>query len=388
MDKLRVNSVTCVFSLPPLSTFSPSCFLYRSSDSSFVSWYSSAASLSSRSSVAFFSSASLFVYASSFTPLLPLSLFILFLIVLGRRFFLLHQELRLLLLPLPPPPPPSFPPLPPGFPPLYSSLSFATSSFSSSFPLSLSASWGPYLSLLTLVSSVFSAPVFLFPLPLLSTLLFSRFLFFGLHFLSGSCIDYFGSIFVSCVGIIRLLVRISSLSLLFLFLRLLLLRIFLLAPLFFSLPSGPPPLFFLAVRLLLWLLPLLLPPPLLLFCLPRLPLLWLLLLLLLLLLPLGFAVAPVALVSSAPLLPSFSLGSASLVAPSLPFAVQSLTYFLLCLLVSCCFCWPFRCFSSSSAPAPPSGVPPLPLPRLASSFSFLPLALPCSCSAWSCGPGG
>ena len=125
-------------------------------------------------------------------PLLPLSLFILFLIVLGRRYFLLLRELR------PPPPPPSFPPLPPGFPPLYSSSSFATSSFSSSFPLSLSASWGPYLSLLTLVSSVCSAPVLLFPLPLLSTLLlFSRFLFLGLHFLSGSCIDYIGSIFVS-----------------------------------------------------------------------------------------------------------------------------------------------------------------------------------------------
>ena len=84
----------------------------------------------------------------------------------------------------PPPPPPSFPPLPPGFPTLCSSSSFATSSFSSSFPLSLSASWGPYLSLLPLVSSVFSAPVLLFPLPLLSTLLlFSRFLFLGLRFL-------------------------------------------------------------------------------------------------------------------------------------------------------------------------------------------------------------
>ena len=85
----------------------------------------------------------------------------------------------------------------------------------------------------------------------------------------------------------------------------------------------------------------------------------------------GFAVAPVAPVSSAPLLPSFSLGSASLVAPSLPFAAQSLTYFFLCLLVSWCFGWPFRCFSSSSSePAPPSGVPLLSLPRLASSFSF------------------
>ena len=126
-------------------------------------------------------------------PCLPLSLFILFLLILGRRFFLLLQQLRLLLL---------LPSLvfllPPGFPTLWSSSSFATSSFSSSFPLSLSASWGPYLSLLPLVSSVFSAPVLLFPLPLLSTLLlFSHFLFLGLRFLSGSCIDYFGSIFLS-----------------------------------------------------------------------------------------------------------------------------------------------------------------------------------------------
>ena len=67
-----------------------------------------------------------------------------------------------------------------------------------------------------------------------------------------------------------MLVRISALSLLFLFLRLLLLRIYLLAPLFFSLPSGPPPFFFLTVRLLL------------LFFLPRLPLPLLLFLILLL----------------------------------------------------------------------------------------------------------
>ena len=80
--------------------------------------------------------------------------------------------------------------------------------------------------------------------------------------------------------------------------------------------------------------------------------------------------APVAPVSSAPLLPSFSLGSTSLVAPSLPFAAQFLPYFFLCLLVSWCFGWPFRCFSSSSEPAPPSSVPLLPLPRLVSSFSF------------------
>ena len=64
------------------------------------------------------------------------------------------------------------------------------------------------------------------------------------------------------------MVRIFSLSLLFLFLQLLLLGIYLLAPQFFSLPSGPPPLFFLTVQLLH------------LFFLPRSPLIWLLLLLL------------------------------------------------------------------------------------------------------------
>ena len=80
--------------------------------------------------------------------------------------------------------------------------------------------------------------------------------------------------------------------------------------------------------------------------------------------------APVAPVSSAPLLPPFSLGSTSLVAPALPFAAQSLPCFFLCLLVSWCFGWPFRCFSSSSEPAPPSSAPLLPLPRLASAFSF------------------
>ena len=132
-----------------------------------------------------------------------------------------------------------------------------------------------------------------------------------------------------------MLVRISALSLLFLFLRLLLLGVYLLLS---TLRSSSSPLSDCPTSSSL--------------------------------LPLGFAVAPVAPVSFAPLLPPFSLGSASLVAPSLPFAAQSLPYFFLCLLVLWCFGSLFRCFSSSSEPAPPPRVPLLPLPRLASSFSF------------------
>ena len=68
-DQLRVSDVSYEPSLPSLSALSPSSFLYPSSDSGFVSLYSSAASLSSRTSVAFVSSASFSLYTSSFTPL-------------------------------------------------------------------------------------------------------------------------------------------------------------------------------------------------------------------------------------------------------------------------------------------------------------------------------
>ena len=81
--------------------------------------------------------------------------------------------------------------------------------------------------------------------------------------------------------------------------------------------------------------------------------------------------APDAPVSSAPLLPSFSLGSASLVAPTLPFAAQPLS--------SSSLLPP----SLSAAGVPPGfgavaihGVPQLPLPRLASSFSLFLLLGP------------
>ena len=123
------------------------------------------------------------------------------------------------------------------------------------------------------------------------------------------------------------------------------------------------------------------------------------------LLPLGFAVAPDAPVSSAPLLPSFSLGSASLVAAPLPFAAQPLSSSSLLppslsaagvppgfgavadpgpsalppIAPSSSSASLFRhfvasagpsgVFSFSSVPAPPSGIPHHPLPPLASSFS-------------------
>ena len=137
--------------LPPLSALSPSSFLFPSSDSGFVSLYSSAASLSSRTSVAFVSSAS-----SSFTPL--------------------SSSVSASSLPLPPlsypprpsflspaagvsapPPLPGFPPLPPGFPPLSSSSSLVSSSLSlSAFSLASS-------SLPSVVYSVSSTPVSALP---------------------------------------------------------------------------------------------------------------------------------------------------------------------------------------------------------------------------------
>ena len=325
MDNLRVNVVMCVISLLNLS-LSPSSFIYRSSDSRFVSLYYSAASLSSCSSVAFFSSASSFVSASSFPPLSSFtsssSLF-LFILFLSSSSFSLHPLSSLpqpsvlspaLSASTPPPPLPSFLPLPPGFPTLYSSSTFATSSFSSSFPSFSLCLLGP-LSL----SSVFSTPVLLFPIPLISTLLlFSRFLFLGLHFLSGSCIDYFGLIFSS-----HALVSFGC------WLGFLL-----------SLSSFPP-----LAAVVAWDI------------------------------SAGSSVLLSALRSSSPLLSDrptcfLSASVATTLAPSLPFAAQSVTYFFLYILVSWCFGWPFGCFSFSSAHAPPSGVPLLSLPRLASSFSF------------------
>ena len=93
-------------SLPPLSALSPSSFLFPSSDSGYVSLYSSAASLSSRTSVGFVSSASSSLYTSSFTPLSSLPL--------PPRPSVLSPAAGVSA----PPPPPGFPPLPHGFPPL------------------------------------------------------------------------------------------------------------------------------------------------------------------------------------------------------------------------------------------------------------------------------
>ena len=111
MDNLSVNIVMCVFSIPPLSTLSPSFFSYIVHLILVLSLYSSAASLSS---VAFFSSASLFVYASSFTSLSSFSSFSLHpLSSHPRPSVLSPAPTASSPPPPPPPPPPSFPPLPP-----------------------------------------------------------------------------------------------------------------------------------------------------------------------------------------------------------------------------------------------------------------------------------
>ena len=101
MDKLRVNIVTCVFSLPSLSTLSPSSFIYCLSDSSLslctLLLLLSLLALLWRSFPLPLRLFMLLLLLFRLLPLLPLSLFIFFLIVLGRRFFLLLRELRLLL---------------------------------------------------------------------------------------------------------------------------------------------------------------------------------------------------------------------------------------------------------------------------------------------------
>ena len=68
-DQLRVGGVSYKPSLPPLSALSPTSFLFPSSDSGFVSLYSSSASLSSRPPSGATSFASSSFYTSSFTPL-------------------------------------------------------------------------------------------------------------------------------------------------------------------------------------------------------------------------------------------------------------------------------------------------------------------------------
>ena len=122
MDQLRVGGVSYEPSLPPLSALSPTSFLFPSSDSGFVSLYSSSASLSSRPPAGTTYSAPSSLYTSSFTPLsssastssLPLPL---------------SYPPHLSVLPpavgvSAPPPPPGFPPLPLPLSPLLSRLLF------------------------------------------------------------------------------------------------------------------------------------------------------------------------------------------------------------------------------------------------------------------------
>ena len=407
MDQLRVTSVTCEPSLPPLSALSPSSFLYPSSDSGFVSLYSSATSLSS---VAFLSSASSSVYTSSFTPLssstsassfsLPLS-YPPWPSVLSSSSFCAAPSLSSFFLFLSLPPRallPLFFPLPRFALLLLSRLFFLFLSLPPQALLPLFLRW-----------SLLCLPLLflLFPLPLLSTLLLL--LTLPLPWITLPLMLMYWvfpmNICLLRVVIIRLMVRISSLFSLLtvLILRLMLLRISLLAPLFFSLPSGPPPLFLLTVRLLLWHLFLLPPLP---FFLPPLPLLCLLLLLLLLLLFSLWVSLLLRMLRSPPLLsclpspwvrlcwllllfllrlslfpplllhPSLSTagvppGYGAVVGPgpsALPlFAPPSSSASLFRHFDASA--GPSGVLSSSSVPAPPPGVPHHPLPPLAASFS-------------------
>ena len=155
-DQLRVGGVSYEPSLPPLAALSPTSFLFLSSDSGFVSLYSSSASLSSRPPAGTTYSASSSLYTSSFTPLsssASTSSLLLTPLSYPPRPSILSPAAGVS---APPPPPPGFPPLPPGFPPLSSSSSLVSSSFST--PLSLSSSSLSSASLPSFVSSTSSAP--------------------------------------------------------------------------------------------------------------------------------------------------------------------------------------------------------------------------------------
>ena len=109
-DQLRVSGVSYESSLPPLSALSPTSFLFPSSDSGFVSLYSSSSSLSSRPPCVAPSASSSF-YASSFTPLSfsgSASSFSLPSLSYPPRPSVLSPAVGVLA----PPPPPGFPPLP------------------------------------------------------------------------------------------------------------------------------------------------------------------------------------------------------------------------------------------------------------------------------------
>ena len=328
MDNLRVNSVTCVFSLPPLSTLSPSSFLYRLSDSRFVSCtlllLLSLLALLWRSfplPLRLFMLLLLLLFP--LLPLLPLSLFILFLIILGHRFFLLFRGLRLLLLRL-------------VF--LLFLLDFLLFTLPRLLLLLLSSLLFLFLSLPP--GAVISLLTSLLCFPLLFSFLFRSFRLFFFSHASSSLVytsfqahvliildQYLSRALVSCGCWLGSLLSLSSLPLLAAVVTpdisagssVLLYTLRSSSSLLSDRPassltsssSSSSSSSFLSASVATTLASSSS-----------------------FLLPLGFAVAPDAPVSSAPLLPSFFLGSASLVAPSLPFAAQSLTYFYLCLLVS------------------------------------------------------
>ena len=154
---MRVSGVSCESSLPPLSALSPTSFLFPSSDSGFVSLYSSSASLSSHppSCVAPSASSSFTLLSSSGSAssfsLPPLSY--------PPRPSVLSSAVGVSA-----PPPPGFPPLPSSPSLSLSTLSFSplvSSSFSSFLaPLSSSSSLSSsLLPSLVSFSSLSSAPV-------------------------------------------------------------------------------------------------------------------------------------------------------------------------------------------------------------------------------------
>ena len=162
-DQLRVGGVSYEPSLPPLSALSPTSFLFPSSDSGFVSLYSSSASLASRPPAGTSYSTSSSLYTSSFTPLSSSAS---------------TSSLPLTALSYPPRPSVlspaagvSAPPPPPGFPSLSSSSSLLSSSFST--PLSLSSSLLSSASLPSFISSSSSAPASASSAPFGSSSLFS-----------------------------------------------------------------------------------------------------------------------------------------------------------------------------------------------------------------------
>ena len=177
-DQLRVSGVSYESSLPPLSALSPTSFLFPSSDSGFVSLYSSASPSSHPTSCVAPSASSSF-YASSFTPLSSsgsASSFSLPPLSYPPRPSVLSPAVGVSA-----PPPPGFPPHPSS-----SSLSLSTSSLSLLFLFFLGSSFLFFFLPVFFFSSLFGFFFFFFGSGLFLSLcllcLFFFLFFFGLRF--------------------------------------------------------------------------------------------------------------------------------------------------------------------------------------------------------------